>query len=449
MKWLLWLLGLFAVSAVGALLVGFNAGSVSILSHPYRIDLSLNLFYLLLVLMLVLGYGIMRTFSTLSAFYRNTRALRLQRVSQAAQAALLQAQALLLLGRFQSSRKSALMALELEQNLSQSLKVSGAHAPELRVAADLIAAECAHRLGQRDQRTHHLNQALVPHSAGNSNPVGDLQDAARLSAVRWQVSDRDSAAALAQIDALPTHLKKNAVILGLRLKASQQQKNHVLSLMTARQLAKLGAIQPQAADVLLRGLAKAHLAAATQPEQIAQYWSEMNPAEAQDLDLACIAVGQWLHLGGDLAQAKRILQPFWTTWLEQPDAWLEPERQLWVNLIEQIFSLPTPDTEWLDPLDQATKRWPPQQAEIHYLAACVFMQHSLWGKALQALEVCTQRLTRSETQSRAWVRMAVLAEQRGDSQAAALCWKKAAQAATIKMHDLLPETTMIKQKGPR
>jgi len=86
-----------------------------------------------------------------------------------------------------------------------------------------------------------------------------------------------------------------------------------------------------------------------------------------------------------------------------------------------------PDADWLQRLERASQQWP-QQAELAYLSACVFMRHSLWGKAQQALERCAPRLNDARLRRCAWVRLAELAEQRGDSAAAALHWKKAAQS---------------------
>ena len=49
MKWVLWLLGLFAVAVASAFIAGQSDGSVSIFWSPYRLDLSFNLFVLVLL----------------------------------------------------------------------------------------------------------------------------------------------------------------------------------------------------------------------------------------------------------------------------------------------------------------------------------------------------------------------------------------------------------------
>ena len=54
MRIFLWILGLFATAVGLAVLVRFNAGNVVFFWPPYRVDISLNFFLLLLVLLIIL-----------------------------------------------------------------------------------------------------------------------------------------------------------------------------------------------------------------------------------------------------------------------------------------------------------------------------------------------------------------------------------------------------------
>jgi HemY protein len=89
------------------------------------------------------------------------------------------------------------------------------------------------------------------------------------------------------------------------------------------------------------------------------------------------------------------------------------------------------DTGWLHRVEQAIQRWP-QQAELQYLGACLFLQHQLWGKAQVAFERSVHHLDSSALRTRAWCALAELAERRDDAKAAGPCWKNAAlsQATT-------------------
>jgi HemY protein len=120
--------------------------------------------------------------------------------------------------------------------------------------------------------------------------------------------------------------------------------------------------------------------------------------------------------------------PQWQGWLQNPEALGQGDRQAMTSLLEQALDALPPDADWLQRLERATQQWP-QHAELAYLSACVFMRHRLWGKAQQALERCAPKLSDASLRRSAWVRLAELAEQRGDAASAAQHWKKAAQSS--------------------
>ena len=60
MRWLFWILGLFALAVALALALRFNAGYVLLVSPPYRVELSLNLFIFGSLLAIGLGYLLLR-----------------------------------------------------------------------------------------------------------------------------------------------------------------------------------------------------------------------------------------------------------------------------------------------------------------------------------------------------------------------------------------------------
>ena len=59
MNFLLWLLGLFGL-AVALILAAHNTGYLLLVYPPYRVEMSLNLFILLLLALFVLGYFAVR-----------------------------------------------------------------------------------------------------------------------------------------------------------------------------------------------------------------------------------------------------------------------------------------------------------------------------------------------------------------------------------------------------
>ncbi len=429
MKWVLWLFGLFAVAVVSAFVAGHNEGSVTVFWPPYRLDVSINFFVWLAVLGFVFVYGVLRGVAVLLDLPRQARRWRLLQKERAVHAALLDALALMLTGRYVRARKAAIQTLALEENLRDQVRLGESlprHMGQLRIIADLVAAESAHALRDRAARDQHLSQALASDPQGTQPHLAEALDAARLSAPRWTLGDRDAPLALRQLSELPHGLGRRTLALRLRLKASRLMHDHGMAIETARLLTKHGAFSESASASLLRSLALSSVADCPDTEQLARTWAQLTEAETQDPEVARAAAQRWLDLGGEPGRALQWLMPQWNAWLQNPDRFDHAQRQALTTLLEQALSTLPPDADWLQRLERASQQWP-QQAEFAYLSACVFMRHSLWGKAQQALERCASRLGGVHLRRSAWTRLAELAEQRGDAAAAALHWKKAAQ----------------------
>ena len=60
MKWVLWLLALFAVAVAITLATRYNTGYVLVVAQPYRVELSLNLLAVLLVVLVFIAYFVVR-----------------------------------------------------------------------------------------------------------------------------------------------------------------------------------------------------------------------------------------------------------------------------------------------------------------------------------------------------------------------------------------------------
>jgi HemY protein len=430
MKWALWLLGLFAVAVASAFVAGQNEGMVTVFWPPYRLDVSINFFVLVTVLSFVFLYGVLRAIAVLLDLPRQARRWRRLQKERAVHAALLDALAHMLTGRYVRARKSARQAIQMEQELREGLRLGERlphHLAQLRILASLVAAESAHSLQDREGREQHLQQALSVDPQGQANYLLEFNDAARISAARWTLGDRDAAGALQQLAALPHGLGRRTLALRLKLKASRLTGQAMLALETARLLAKHGAFSGQAAASLLRSLALSSLAESGDCNALMRLWSQLTPAESADAEVARAAARRWLQLGGAPGQALQWLMPQWNAWVQKPDAALASERDALVQVIESALLALPPDTEWLHRIEQACLAWP-QQADLQFLSACVFMRHALWGKAQQAIERCAPRLTSPRQSRRAWAMLAELAEQRGDAAAAGAHWKKAAQA---------------------
>ncbi len=85
------------------------------------------------------------------------------------------------------------------------------------------------------------------------------------------------------------------------------------------------------------------------------------------------------------------------------------------------------DAAWLARIESAQQA-NPRDTRLQYLAGMACAQRQLWGKAQQLLTQAAPQLRDTSLRRNAWRKLALLAEQRDDAQAAAQAWKKAALA---------------------
>ena len=107
MRILFWLIGLFALAAGLALIAEHNTGYVLVVSSPYRVQLSLNLFALMLVVGFLLAYLLLRLIRRTLQLPGQVGRYRKQRRRDKAQVALRDSVRLYLEGRYAQSLKEA------------------------------------------------------------------------------------------------------------------------------------------------------------------------------------------------------------------------------------------------------------------------------------------------------------------------------------------------------
>ncbi len=144
MRMLLWLFVLAALGVVVALSAQFNDGNVAIFVPPYRIDLSLNFFLLLLVLLLLAVFWLARLAHALAEFPRRVAAYRASRDTMGSLRALHAAVQAMLEGRFARVERAARDAES---------------SPENAALTALLAARAAHRMQEYERRDEWLRRA--------------------------------------------------------------------------------------------------------------------------------------------------------------------------------------------------------------------------------------------------------------------------------------------------
>ena len=201
MRAALWLLALFGVAVAVALFAGNNQGTVTLFWPPYRVDLSLNLVLLVLVLGFVTLHAALRALAALLELPRQAQRWRLQQRERSMHAALLDAFAQMLAGRFLRARKAALAAMDQEQALRQEGETPP-HGHQIRALAHMVAAETSHALQDRTLRDRYFELALN-HAKEKRHVAQELHEGAHMRAARWSLDDRDAEGSLERLAQLP------------------------------------------------------------------------------------------------------------------------------------------------------------------------------------------------------------------------------------------------------
>lgn len=415
MRWVVWLLLLFVVAVLAAGTLGNNSGVVSVYWPPYRLDLSLNLFVLLLLAAGLVAHATTAAVSRLIGLPARAREWRGQQRERAAQAALREALGLQLAGRYSRANKAAQRALEI-----RSVTPELARDAEFGALAHLMAASSLHRLQDRARRDEQLAeaQALVAAQASGS-AVGE---AAHLMAAEWAVDDRDAHRALEQLQALPAGVARRTQALRVRLQAHRLARQPLEALKTARLLAKHQGFAPAAAQGLLRSLAVEALDTARDADQLRRVWLQLDAADRRDAYVTARAAQRAAALDAP-AEARGWLRPHW----EQLTQLGERERQAVLEAFVAV--LPGLPADWLPLLEAAVARLP-QDPQLAYAAGRAMAERQLWGRARRLLEAATS-LPGAEPGLRrdAWRSLAAIAEAEGNTELAQRCYSSAARIA--------------------
>ena len=430
MKTAIGLVALVAVAVGAALLVGSNQASVTFFWSPYRMDVSLNLFLLVLALVFVALHLAWRGLGGLFDLPREARRWRMRQQERAMHGSLLLAQSQWMAGRFLRARALAFAAIEHERILSrlQTDEDPGpAHAPEVRHLAHLVVAECAHALQDRSVRDQHAQLALQVASqmTKGSATASAALDAVHLNAARWSLIDREPTNAMLWLAKLPLGSVRRTVALRLRLKAARLSQDHRVALETARLLAKHGAFAAEPARSLVRGLLQSVLSDCHDQGQLVKVWQGLDVSEQTMPEVAVHAAQRLLVVQGEPGLALAWIQPVWRDWVQSPQPWPVSLSAAVVDVIEQSLQRQAPSAQWLTWVEQARLAMP-RHRELQYLAGMVCMQHALWGKAQQMLSPVAGQLASPALQRKAFAALAALAEQRDEPAVAQAMWKQSA-----------------------
>lgn len=281
MKYLVWILGLFAAAVALTTAASHNSGYVLLVYPPYRIELSLMLFIALSLFTFVAGYGLVRLALTVLRLPTYVRKFRMDRARAKARVLLEEVLGAFFEGRYAAAEKAATRAMELGE--------SSALFP-------IIAARAAHELRDFKKRDAYM-------AAAEGKTIGD--STMRLMATsKFMLDQRDPRAALNALQELrDSGVKGHVGAMSLELKAQQQAGNWDEVLNLIDQLEKRSSIDAVMAEQLR---VQAWLEKIRQQEDLAGLKSCLKniPAEFKRRSKVAATAAQALikQDGGSLAQ---------------------------------------------------------------------------------------------------------------------------------------------------
>jgi len=394
LRGLLWLALLFALAAALATVGRFDAGQVLLVYPPYRVDISLNLFVVAIVVLFGLLYALTRIVRNVWQMPRRVAAYRVRAREAKAHAALREAIGNLYAGRFSRAEKAAREALTNSAN---------------KGAAGIVAAVAAHRMREYMRRDEWLAAIDAP----------DWQDARLMASADMRADGRDPEGALVALTEMQSQGGRRIHAQQIALRAQQQLKNWGEVLKLVKTLEKREAIHPavavrlrqQAAENLLRD--RRHDA-----EALLSLWRSLAPVERQSPRLADLAAELLIALHRH-DEARRIVE--------------EALQHNWDARLLRRY----PDTIEGDalPLIQKAEAWRktrPEDADLLFALGRLCLKQQLWGKAQSFLEAALQLAGDNEALTiRTHRSLARLFEQLGDMSRAHEHYRASALAMNV------------------
>ena len=221
MRYLLWILGLFGFAAALAI-VSKNPAYIQLVYPPYRVELSLTVFVVLILLAFVLGYWLVRLVNAFVSLPEQVRRFRLERAQSKARKLSDEMLGAFFEGRYADAEKAADRAI-------RSGRGTALHS--------IVAARAAHELHDIGKRDGYLAD-IAARDAGDST-------LRLMAATKFRLDAHDPEAALKTLQELHDKgISKHPGMLTLELKAQQQAGDWDQVLDVLDRLKKLRAIDP-------------------------------------------------------------------------------------------------------------------------------------------------------------------------------------------------------------
>ena len=347
MRWIFWLLGLFAAAVAAALLLTYNVGYALFVLPPYRVELSLNLLGLLIIAAIGLGYFLLRFAAVVINLPAAVREYHERQRREKGRQSLVDAVQAFFQGRFGRAERAAANAIELGE------------APVLGAA---LAARAAHELRRFTERDAYLARAQ-----GLSREDATTR---AMTAAELLLEERRAEDALAALNALP---EKHTGALQLELKAHQMAGNWPQAIALIDQLERRGALDSERAQQLrCYGYAASLKRRGLDRGELEECWNKI-PAQAQREPTIAAPAARAFILAGDCASAARIIEA------SLGDTWDSELVALYADCVDRdaVARIERAET-WL--------KTQPRDAALLLTLGKLCSSAGLWGKAQNYLE---------------------------------------------------------------
>ncbi len=398
MRLFLWLLALMATAIGIAVTARFNPGNVVLFYPPHRVDLSLNFFMVLEVLVFALMYALLRAFRATVKMPGKVAAYRQRKRERDGNKGLRDALKALFEGRFGHAEKAAMRAAELPENAG---------------LAALIGARAAHRMRQSSRRDNWLAGVV------NDNT---LKTARLMTTTELLVDDHQPEAALDAVAELNASGQRHIHALQWSMKAHQQAKNWPEVLRLVRSLDKHKALHP-ALSARLRELAYDALLSDSShdAESIKRVWSTVPSADRVKPYIAARAATA-LNARGLHDEARAAAED--ALRVEWDDRVVRAYRDAAgaagsASLLTQIEHCET----WL--------KQRPTDAELALTLGSLCLKQKLWGKAQRHLEQALSDASEARMVREAHLKLAQMHEALGQQDEAHAHFRQCALASIL------------------
>ncbi len=394
MRGLIWFVLLFVAAAALAIIGVFDGGQVLLVMPPYRVDVSLNLFVVALVIGFIVIYAVMRAVRNIWKMPQRVADYRARSRLAKANGALRDAIGHLYAGRFSKAEKSARDSLTVDANAG---------------AAGLIGAKAAHEMHEYARRDEWLARVTGQ----------DWLDARLMATADMRADGRDADGALAALTEMQAQGGRRLHAQQIALRAQQQLKNWGEVLKLVKTLEKREALHPAVA-VRLRQVAAENLLRDRRhnPDALLEFWQSLSPTERQSPRLADLAAELLIALDRR-NDARKIVE--------------EALAQNWDARLLRRY----PDCAVVGealPLIQRAEAWHKERtedADLLFALGRLCLHQQLWGKAQAFLEAALKLADNEPLKIRTHRALARLHEQLGDSEKASEHYRESALAMTV------------------